>query len=326
MKTVLIAPLDWGLGHASRSLALVRRLEAEGWRVVLAGSGHSGRWMQEQRPDLPYIGFPSFTLRYSATRRQVGAVLLALPRLLYRSFAEHFQVRRLVREHAIDLVVSDNRFGLFGGGCRSVYLTHQIHIELPRPYKWLEPVVDWLHRCLIQRYDACWIPDIADVRHCLSGKLGHPGQLPSNASYIGPLSRFHRQMPVSGGGTLWLLSGIEPQRTLLEKALVASYSEGDCPITLVRGTDSVEVPYHLPKGIQVYDSPDLATLQGLIACADRIVARSGYSTIMDLAAMGKLDVVQWVPTPGQPEQEYLTRWLSEHPVQDLEAGEGTHEG
>ena len=325
MATALIAPLDWGLGHASRSLALAARLESEGWRVVLAGSGHSGAWMQEQRPDLDYLEFPSFTLTYSASNRQVWAVLRSLPRLLACVIREHRAARRLVRLHGIDLRLSDNRFGLFGCGCRSIYLTHQVHIELPRPYRWLSRGVDALHRSIMRRFDECWIPDFPKREQSLSGVLGHPDRLPANACYIGPLSRFRRQAPASGGGTLWLLSGVEPQRTLLERQLLGNYADSQGPVDLVRGTRSAGLPRHLPKGVRVWDLPDRQCLEDLIRRADRIVARSGYSTIMDLEAMGKLKVAEWRPTPGQPEQEYLAVWLSQQTIEYVEAAERPHE-
>ena len=310
MKTALLAPLDWGLGHASRSLALVQRLETDGYRVVLAGSGASGRWMRMTRPDLPYVELPGFTLTYSRSKRQVWAVLRALPRLLYRSFSEHRALKRLVRSRSVDLVVSDNRFGLFCTACRCVYVTHQAHIFLPRPYRFLEPLAEALHRRVMERYDACWIPDEADLSCSLSGALGHPRRLSANAVYIGPLSRFRPAAPSAGGGTLWLLSGVEPQRTMLENELLAAYTPADGTVTLVRGVCGVPLASPPPAGLTVIDSPDTDTLGDLIRRADRIVARSGYSTVMDLARLGKLEVARWVPTPGQPEQEYLAGWLS----------------
>lgn len=49
------------------------------------------------------------------------------------------------------------------------------------------------------------------------------------------------------------------------------------------------------------DDELVSALQG----ADKIICRSGYSTIMDLEKLGLLAKAEFIPTPGQPEQEYL---------------------
>ena len=43
----------------------------------------------------------------------------------------------------------------------------------------------------------------------------------------------------------------------------------------------------------------------IINGAKKIISRSGYSSIMDYHALGCLEKVEMIATPGQTEQEYL---------------------
>ena len=314
MKRVLLAPLEWGLGHASRSIALARRLQAQGCEVVWAAEGDARSLIAADFPDCSFVDLtPSFRMRYSAGASQVGAVLVALPRLVWSVWREHRDLSRVVRQYGIDEVISDNRFGLWCPLCPCAYLTHQLHVRLPRLARWLEPVVAALHRRIISKYDRCLVPDYADATRSLAGQLSHPRRLPNPLEYIGPLSRFGQLSPGSGGGVLLLLSGPEPQRSLFETALLQRYRHSTQPVCLVRGTShGPALPAELVQGVHVEDLLEGGRLAEKIAAADLIECRSGYSTVMDLAAAGKLSAARLTPTPGQPEQEYLAEHLQQH--------------
>ena len=321
---IFIAPLNWGLGHATRCVPLIERFLAQGHEVVLGGDGLALQYLQQRYPQLRSIELAPLRLRYSSGKRQVLAMLFAIPKLIVFSVRDHRLLKRIQAQESFDEIISDNRFGLWlplnktatrysklptAGrnqtasfnfqlstlNYRCVYLTHQLHILLPRPYKWLEPFAAWLHACVYRHYTEVWIPDTPD--HRLSGDLSTLNSKLStlNLKYIGPLSRFStlnsKLSTLNSYKAIALFSGLEPHRTLFEQAILARYKGREDEVLLVNGK--------LDK--QLLDS-DLAFY---LTHAEKIIARSGYSTIMDLDALGVLHKTELIPTPGQPEQEYL---------------------
>lgn len=309
---VLVAPLNWGLGHATRCIALVRRLLAQGDEVVLGGDGMSLRRLRSAFPTLRVVELAHLDLRYSEGDRQTWAMVRALPQIVRAGMADHRLLRDIVLREGIDCVVSDNRFGCYAKGVRCVYMTHQLYIRLPRGWRWAEWLAYRLHRMVWSRYDEVWVPDYEEADKSLGGALSHsPEGLPSDKiRYIGPLSRL---APSGDKDTRFdvvaLLSGLEPQRTLLEKAVRRRYAGSGERVLVVRGRiGEPQVEWHsgnITAVPQMADAELVRVLQG----ARKIVCRSGYSTVMDLAALHLLDKAEWVPTPGQPEQEYLAEYL-----------------
>ncbi len=323
-QSVLIAPLNWGLGHASRCVPIVREQLAAGNRVTLAGDGDSLTLLRKHFPELPVLHLPHLELRYSNGKSQVGAMLRSLPRLLWWMWQDHRVLREILSYQHFDVVISDNRFGLWnrqktkdkGRRTKCIYVTHQLMIKMPQGWKWAEPLAHWLHGRVIRKYDECWIPDYAGDNN-LSGDLAHKYPLPRNAQFIGPLSRFDEGQRTKDKGqrtqsterrTVALLSGLEPQRTLFEKELLERYK--DTEMLLVRG--KMNEPFcKIQRGkVTIVPYLDDAELVQALLQANKIIARSGYSTIMDLAALGVLDKAELIPTPGQTEQEYLAEWIT----------------
>lgn len=300
---IFIAPLNWGLGHAARCIPLIDRFLAEGHEVVLGGDGLSLLYLKQRYPYLRSIPLAPLDLRYSAGKRQVLAMLVAIPKIIQFSIRDYRLLQSIQQEEKFDQIISDNRFGLWCS-VNSVYITHQLHIHLPYPYRWLEPLAARLHAWVYKHYTEVWIPDTPD--HRLSGDLSTGiACLTSSKSqhssvtikYIGVLSRFANvslpSIPLRSYKVVALYSGLEPQRTLLENDILARFKGQEEDLLLVNGkqenplSDS-ELAYYLIH-------------------AEKIIARSGYSTIMDLETLGVLDKAELIPTPGQPEQEYLAR-------------------
>ena len=319
MKTprrILISPLDWGLGHASRIIPLIDKYLELGDNVIIAGSGLSLNLLKKQFPTLESIEIPSFKMKYSAGKSQVWAVAKAFPRLIYYSIREHSALKRIVKEKNIDFIISDNRFGLYHKTVPSAYITHQLLIKLPKGWAWLEPFVAFVHRCIINRFTECWVPDFKEAEHSLAGELSHPDKKPQNVKYIGMLSRF-KELGVRseelGVNCIAILSGAEPQRTIFEKELLASLqSKPHENIILVQGKIEAEQTITQVGKVTVYNYMNTEELQEYILKADEIICRSGYSSIMDLHALGKLQNATLIPTPGQTEQEYLAEYISNH--------------
>lgn len=318
-RRILISPLDWGLGHASRIIPIIDRYIEQGDNVIIAGSGMSLNLLQKQFPSLKSIEIPSFKMKYSAGNSQVWAVAKAFPRLIYYSFKEHNVLKRIVKKENIDFIISDNRFGLFHKTVPSAYITHQLLIKLPKGWAWLEPFVAFVHRCIINKFTECWVPDFEDMSESLAGELSHPNKMPRNVKYIGVLSRFSKRITPYGRENrtpnlaLAILSGAEPQRSILEKELLTSLQDDPHEnIILIQGKVEAEQKVSKVGKVTVYNYINTEELQEYILKADKIICRSGYSSIMDLHALGKLKNATLIPTPGQTEQEYLAEYISNH--------------
>ncbi|RYZ20649.1 MAG: glycosyl transferase family 28 [Chitinophagaceae bacterium] len=303
---ILVAPLDWGLGHATRCIPIIHRLRSRGTTVLLAGSGASGNVLREAFPDLPFHPLPGHEVRYSrGASGLVWKILQQLPQLARTVEAEHRWLRDFVQQQGIDAVISDNRYGLHHPALPTVFITHQLGIRTPLGSMG-NNLLRRYHYRLIGRFGACWVPDGAAPG--LSGLLGHPGTLPDIPTrYIGPLSRFQKTDAAPAQDLVVLLSGPEPQRGIWEAQLLPQLTKYPGSVLLVRGlpqekamvtTGNLTSVGHLP-------APEL---QAAVADARIVVARCGYSTVMDLAALGQKSIL--VPTPGQTEQEYLARHLS----------------
>ncbi len=324
---VLIAPLNWGLGHATRCIPLIRKYLADGAEVVIAGDGESFALLKKQFPDLRALPFPELNLTYSKRNSQVWAIAKALPRLIIWGLKDHFALKNLLAWEQFDRVVSDNRFGFYislipetpgkpTNRTETIYITHQLVIKTPRWLRGLEPLLASIHRHIISKYTQCWIPDNAGADN-LSGELSHKYQLPSNARFIGPLSRFpvtikqtdDESTPKEHYDVVAVLSGLEPQRTKLEEEIIRRYQSTDKRVLIVRGKPEEAHTQIKHKNITLIPSMNDADLQERILETDHIIARSGYSTIMDLEALECLNKAELIPTPGQPEQKYLAEYL-----------------
>ena len=321
MSKYLVAPLNWGLGHASRCVPLVQRFLNEGHEVILGGDGDSLTLLRRHFPKLRYVYLAPLNLRYSRGDRQVWAMIKALPRLIRWSIRDHAILQSVLQEEPIDRIVSDNRCGLDSAHSESIYMTHQLHIMFPKGWKWLESAAERLHARIYSRYNQVWVPDYEDLNHSLAGELSHPkmrkyeNEKMSKWLYLGPLSRFEnsrsRDLETSKGyDIVAVLSGLEPHRTLLEQEIIARYQGSSESVLIVQGL--MNRPNMRFKRANITTVPylnDRELAQAMLQ-AKRIIARSGYSTIMDLAALGLLQKAELIPTPGQPEQEYLACWLN----------------
>lgn len=317
MKTALICPLDWGIGHATRCVPVIRMFLKQGYRVVIGADGRPLEFLKQEFPDLTWFVFPGKKIRYSRNAGFIRSMILLAPGFLWQIMREHRRMNTFLKSEAVDVVVSDNRYGLWSRRCRTVLITHQLSIDLPGKLKWIRPLLERIVRSLAHRFDACWIPDFEQPLG-LAGRLSHPKKLPRNAAYIGTLSRFSGKAAHStaahrtGTEILVLLSGPEPQRTILEENLLRQFLRTDLRTVFVRGvTEKAETSSPAPN-LRLVSHMRTEELQELLGEVLVVISRSGYSTIMDLVSMGKRAI--FIPTPGQTEQEYLARHLLEKKI------------
>lgn len=304
-KTILIGALNWGLGHATRCIPIINALQARGLQVILASDGAALDLWREHYPSLPWVELPSYDIQYPSSN-MVWNMLWQLPKIKRAICSEYQQTATIVEEHAIDAIIADNRYGLRHVDRPSIFISHQLHLALPC---WvLPPLVNALHQRYIKAFDACWVPDEAGANN-LAGDLAHPAI--HGVEYIGALSRFLPIQPLEQQwDVLAVLSGPEPQRQYFEDALKEQLLALPYKSLLVRGKPSCQKRQQIGELLYQQDFMHQAALQQAFGESRWVIARSGYSTLLDLATL-QVPRALLVPTPGQTEQEYLALRLAQ---------------
>ncbi len=308
---VLVCPLNWGLGHATRCVPLIRQYLNNGNEVVIAADGASLEFLRTEFPELTTFIIPSYKIHYSKSKMQVWAMLRSLPAIIYGIFSEHFWLKKLLSSQHFDLVISDNRFGLSSKKTDCIYITHQLMVKMPKSLKWLEKPVWRFHRFFINKYNECLIPDFEGIIN-LSGDLSHQYPLSQNARFIGPLSRFSDIKAEKSDNSfeiVAIISGPEPQRTIFEKQIISKYEKSEQKTLIVCGLPQNKTAATTKGNLTIVPHLPDNELAAYLIAAEKIISRSGYSTIMDLHALNCLHKAEFIPTPGQTEQEYLYEYL-----------------
>lgn len=302
-KKILIAPLDWGLGHATRCIPLIRYLHQRQFDVLIACQGEQEALLRREFPNLRYLPLKGYSVRYAKTKWILPIILLLqLPKMLLAIRREHRWLRRLIREQQVDLVISDNRYGLHARDIPAVFITHQLQVKAP--FRWTEWLIQHGIYRLINKFSQCWVPDFVGELN-IAGKLSHPDRLPlTPVYYIGPLSRF-TALPGTAPAIdyLFLISGPEPQRSLLEEKVYTILDRLQAKVAIVRGKPTEPGKPRVMGNATIYHHLESGALQALIQSAKYIVGRPGYTSVMEILALRKKAIL--IPTPGQTEQEYL---------------------
>lgn len=302
-KIILVAALNWGLGHASRCIPLINALLDNNYNVLIGSDGAALQLLRKEFPKLPFIVLASYAVKYPKNGLFFKLKLLrSLPAMKRAIASEQKQIENLAGEGRIDGIISDNRPGAYSKRIPSVYLTHQV-VVLSGTTSFLSSNI---HQRQIKNFDACWIPDVEGSPN-LSGALGHPGSIDFPVRYLGPLSRLKPFETEKVYDVLAVLSGPEPQRTLLEQKLKSVFTGAPLKVLLVRGIMEEKETMEVRGNMTVVNFMTTASLERAMNESKLVVARSGYSTIMDLATLGIKAF--FIPTPGQYEQNYLARQL-----------------
>ncbi|MBK8558260.1 MAG: glycosyltransferase [Lewinellaceae bacterium] len=303
MKRILVTPLNWGLGHATRSIPLIRALESAGWEPVLASDGAALQLLRVEFPHLPCFELPTYGIRY-AGNNMIRNMAWQSPRILYAIRAEHAAVKQLVTKHQIKGILSDNRYGCFDARISSVLLTHQLKMRVPVPA--LQWTVNGLLRLAFAKFDGIWVPDAPGTPN-LTGALSHGTFRHPNIRYTGILSRMNVYPRDEDYDVAVILSGPEPQRSILEEKLLGEAMLMPQKFIFIQGKPKTRKHHFVADNIEVVSYLSSKELNDVMLSSHAIVCRSGYSSIMDLAALGKKALL--IPTPGQTEQEYLGEQL-----------------
>ncbi|MDR5589300.1 glycosyltransferase [Christiangramia sp. SM2212] len=304
-KRILVAALNWGLGHAARCIPIIRELQLNGFEPVIASDGQALELLKKEFPHLNHIELPSYNIQYSKNGFYLKwKMIMDSPRIVMAIREEKKLTKEIVKKYNIKGIISDNRLGV---RCKklktNVFITHQLNV-LSGNTSFLS---SYLHQQYISKFDECWVPDVADKKN-LSGILGHLKRKPVNVKYIGPISRLEKRNTPEFYDFLVLLSGPEPQRSILESILLKEFKTAEARILFVRGVFSEDELDFPNCNINIKNNLFGKALQEAINASRYIVSRSGYTTLMDLAKLEKKAF--FIPTPGQNEQEYLAERLS----------------
>ncbi|MEP6596381.1 MAG: glycosyltransferase [Ginsengibacter sp.] len=308
---VLIAPLEWGLGHATRCIPLITELLINKCEVFIAAESATYYLLKNEFPTINFLLLKGYHVKLSKSKAFLfWKIVGQFPKVIYAIYQENQWLRKRIKQYKFDAVISDNRFGLYNKKLQCIYITHQLLIKTGNIFT--EKIVQRIHYYFINKYHECWVPDFE--KDNLTGKLSHPPVVPKNVKYIGAFSRFDRKEEAKMTyDLLILLSGPEPQRTIFENILLSNLVTYNGKVLLIRGlpgTDKViqrgNAPFEIINHLSGED------LSKTIQQSEIVISRSGYTTIMDLIKLNKKAIL--VPTPGQTEQEYLARYLMEKKI------------
>ena len=302
-KTILITPLNWGLGHATRCIPIIKALQENNFTPIIASDGVALELLKKEFPYLKTLELPSYQIEYAKNGKNFKWKLMKnLPKMVEAIREEKRIVKKWIQKYEIDGIISDNRLGVFSNKIPSVFITHQLNVMTGNT-TW---ITSKLHQHIIKKYNACWIPDV-NAKLNLTGKLGHLENNSLNLRYLGPLSRMHKMALPIQYDLMIILSGPEPQRGLLEAHLTEEIKRFQGKVVFVKGIIEAEQKKEQVGNVTYYNFMKTRQLEQTFNESKKILCRSGYTTIMDLVKLHKKAF--FIPTPGQYEQIYLAEKL-----------------
>ncbi len=307
-KNILVAPLNWGLGHSTRCIPIIKKLIEYGFNPVLASDGEALALLKKEFPDLTAIKLPPYHIKYTRSGKLLKwKIAFSLPKILQTVKAEKKLTQKIIEDYKIRGIISDNRFGIISKKVPSVFITHQLNV-LSGSTTYLTGI---FHRRLIKKFNECWVPD-TPTKPNFSGKLGHLNNQTLQVKYLGALSRFEKKDEEQIYDLAVILSGPEPQRTLFESIITEQLSEYKGKVIFVKGKIEPEKKSETINNITFHNFLNSSELEKVLNQSKTVLCRSGYTSIMDLAKLQKRAF--FVPTPGQPEQEYLAQKLKKESI------------
>ncbi len=307
-QTVIISPLDWGLGHATRCIPIINELIVNGNKCIIATSGRSFELLRQEFPNLKHEKVPEYNISYSTNALSTFVKLFfQIPKAFGTKETEERVANELVKKYSAQYLISDNRFGMYSSLCKSIFITHQIRIRLPFVFRWLEYPFFLANKVMISKFDECWIPDNKGSKN-LSGILSHSWCVP-NSYFIGPLSGRKRIQCDKEFDIVAILSGPEPQRNIFEtklREILPSLPYNSC---IIRGVVAHRNSSTKVGNCKIQTFATNKEITQLICGSSLVISRAGYSSIMDYEKLGCKAIL--VPTPGQSEQVYLGHYLEQ---------------
>lgn len=302
---VLVAPLDWGLGHSTRCIPIIKELELQGCEVFIVADKKVYALLKKEFPQTVFLPYRGYEIEYSRKKNFfIIKLLFQIPPIFLRISLEKRWLKKTIKNYNINAIISDNRFGMHNKNIACVYITHQLYIKTGN--RFVEQIAQKIHYHFIKKFWICWVPDCE--KNGLAGELSHPNKLPENIVYIGPVSRFSKiDKAEEVYDLLIIISGPEPQRTIFENDILEQLKTVEGKIFLVRGLPGQNDKPENFNNIIIENHLNANDLNEVIEKSKIVLCRSGYTSVMDLSVLQKKAI--FVPTPGQTEQEYLSKYL-----------------
>lgn len=307
-KRILVAPLDWGLGHASRCVPIIKQLLKEGQQPILAADNSPLIFLRKEFPELQFVKLNGTAIKYHKNIPLWLSMALQLHKVLIGIKKERNAIKKIITKHNIDGVISDNRYGLSTKIVPTVFIGHQLSVRASL----LTSLLKYVSNKYVAKFNFCWIPDFQGEQN-LSGKLSHGNIALKNKRYIGPLSRFSRQTENTNPkrDLIVILSGVEPARSVFENKLVTQLESLTSVNTLVvRGVFNDCKIASNNSNIKFVQHLNSTELESEINNSELVICRAAYSSVMDMVALDKNAIL--IPTKGQTEQEYLAKRLMQN--------------
>jgi len=311
MGHVFLSPLNWGLGHSTRDIPIIRELLKHGHEVTIGTSGNALALLKRECPQCNFVLFKDYPAPYSASRFFLPKFVASIPLLLRALARERKKLDQILAENRFDLIISDNRMGVYSHKIPSYFITHQLRFSLPTylyPFEVLTiPVNSFFHI----KYDGVIVPDIAPNGNNLSGKLCRSNLDITNQRvyYSGILTSTEKMQVAEDLDYLAIVSGPEPQRTKLEEIILKQVQKLPGEKIVLLGSPQKESHQKLDRHTTVHSYLSTEEKVELMNRARFLITRSGYTTMMEMAEIDKKRGL-FTPTPGQTEQEYLSRYYA----------------
>lgn len=311
MGHALISPLNWGLGHSTRDIPIIRELLSHGHEVTIATSGNALVLLKREFPECNFIFFKDYPAPYSSTRFFLPKFVANIPILLKAMADERKKLAKILSRDRYDLIISDNRMGVYSDKIPSYFITHQLRFSLPE-YLWPFELATLLINGLFHtRYTGLIVPDVSPNGSNLSGKLSLSNLDITNQRtyYAGILTSTAKMNVDQDVDYLIIVSGPEPQRTKLEEIVHKQVQKLPGEKVVLLGSPQNEYKKKLDSNTTVFSYVSTEVKSELMNRARFIISRSGYTTMMELAELEKRQGL-FTPTPGQTEQEYLSKYYA----------------
>ncbi len=301
-KTVLFAPLNWGLGHATRSIPIIYSyINNPKYRVVLAADGQVYEFLKMEFPDIDIFKIKDIDVSYLKGIWLPLGVLITGLKMIWVNVKEHKALQKLIEDEKVELIISDNRYGMWNKKVKSILITHQLTIIPPKIFRFMQPLFKRFLKQKLSKFNEIWIPDFEEFPG-LAGKLSHQQKIHPNIKYIGPQSRYTKIESITLKAIVAVVSGPMPFRKQLAQRLIELADIAHVEMELY--CNNIEISDTLPS-VKVIQNASFLELNKALNQAELVIASGGYSTLMDMVKLNKKAIL--IPTPHQSEQNYLAK-------------------
>jgi hypothetical protein len=292
-KKILLSPLDWGMGHTTRCVSIIRQLLAQDNSLTFAGNESQTGFMRREFSEIECVHLEGYNIFLDSKRNTYRQMMNQALKINGASKSENRWLKKYCETNDVDIIISDNRYGFYHTEIPSIFITHQLKLQIPT----LAGLTSNLIQSRVNKFDCCWIPD--DERN-LSGELSN-AKLEIPALRIGILNRFVKIETDEDLDILVILSGPEPSRTTFEKQCIDYLRKNEVGSAAIVGSGNDQHQY------EMYSNPSTKEMENLIARSCLVLSRAGYTSIMEMVDLQQNAVL--IPTSGQFEQEYLSEHI-----------------